>query len=142
MKIGIATDHAGYDLKEFIKETFKNVFSFEDYGTYSKESADYPDFAHALASSVENNIVPKGILICGSGNGVAMTANKHKNVRAALCWTPEIALLARQHNDANILVLPARFVTFDEALLIINSFMNTNFEGGRHQIRVQKINIQ
>ena len=142
MKIGIATDHAGYDLKEFIKETFKNVFSFEDYGTYSKESADYPDFAHALAYSVENNIVPKGILICGSGNGVAMTANKHKNVRAALCWTPEIALLARQHNDANILVLPARFVTFDEALLIINSLMNTNFEGGRHQIRVQKINIQ
>lgn len=142
MKIGIASDHAGYDLKEFIKETYKNLYSFEDFGTFSKESVDYPDFAHPLAASVENNFNSKGILICGSGNGVAMTANKHKNVRAALCWTPEIALLARQHNNANVLVLPARFVSFEEANLIINIFMNTNFESGRHENRVEKINIQ
>lgn len=142
MKIVIASDHAGYDLKEFIKETYKNTITFEDLGTYSKDSTDYPDYAHPLALSIQNNHVTKGILICGSGNGVAITANKHPNVRAAICWIPELASLARQHNDANVLVIPARFVTFEQARTIIDAFMSTDFEGGRHTKRVEKINIK
>lgn len=142
MKMVIGSDHAGYDLKEFIKSSYNKNITWEDVGTYSKESVDYPDFAHPLAEKIENKEVSLAILICGSGNGVAMTANKHTNVRAALCWTPEIAQLARQHNDANVLVLPARYVTFEEAQKIIDLFLNTSFEGGRHCNRVEKINIQ
>jgi ribose 5-phosphate isomerase B len=108
MKIVIGSDHAGFSLKEFIKEHFRNNFEFEDVGTFSEESVDYPDFAHQLASLVSNGTYEKAILMCGSGNGVAMSANKHPNVRAALCWSEEIAQLARLHNDANVLVLPAR----------------------------------
>lgn len=137
----IASDHAGYDLKEFIKTCYSKSITWEDVGTFSKESVDYPDFAHPLAEKIENKEALLAILICGSGNGVAMTANKHPNVRAALCWIPEIAQLARQHNDANVLVLPARFVSFEEAQKIIDLFLNTEFEGGRHCNRVEKINI-
>jgi ribose 5-phosphate isomerase B len=141
MKMVIASDHAGYDLKEFIKTCYSKSITWEDVGTFSKESVDYPDFAHPLAEKIENKEALLAILICGSGNGVAMTANKHPNVRAALCWIPEIAQLARQHNDANVLVLPARFVSFEEAQKIIDLFLNTEFEGGRHCNRVEKINI-
>lgn len=142
MKMVIGSDHAGYDLKEFIKSSYNKNITWEDVGTYSKESVDYPDFAHPLAEKIEKKEASLAILICGSGNGVAMTANKHANVRAALCWTPEIAQLARQHNDANVLVLPARYVTFEEAQKIIDLFLYTSFEGGRHCNRVEKINIR
>lgn len=142
MNMVIGSDHAGYDLKEFIKSSYNKNITWEDVGTYSKESVDYPDFAHPLAEKIEKKEASLAILICGSGNGVAMTANKHANVRAALCWTPEIAQLARQHNDANVLVLPARYVTFEEAQKIIDLFLYTSFEGGRHCNRVEKINIQ
>jgi ribose 5-phosphate isomerase B len=142
MKMVIGSDHAGYDLKEFIKSSYNELITWEDVGTFSNESVDYPDFAHPLAQKIENKEAIFAILICGSGNGVAMTANKHKNVRAAICWIPEIAKLARQHNDANVLVLPARYVSFDDAKTIIDLFLNTNFEGGRHSKRVNNINIQ
>lgn len=142
MNMVIGSDHAGYDLKEFIKSSYNKNITWEDVGTYSKESVDYPDFAHPLAEKIEKKEASLAILICGSGNGVAMTANKHANVRAALCWTPEIAQLARQHNDANVLVLPARYVTFEEAKKIIDLFLYTSFEGGRHCNRVEKINIR
>jgi ribose 5-phosphate isomerase B len=142
MKMVIGSDHAGYDLKEFIKSSYNELITWEDVGTFSNESVDYPDFAHPLAQKIENKEANFAILICGSGNGVAMTANKHKNVRAAICWIPEIAKLARQHNDANVLVLPARYVSFDDAKIIIDLFLNTNFEGGRHSKRVNNINIQ
>lgn len=142
MNMVIGSDHAGYDLKEFIKSSYNKNITWEDVGTYSKESVDYPDFAHPLAEKIEKKEASLAILICGSGNGVAMTANKHANVRAALCWTPEIAQLARQHNDANVLVLPARYVTFEEAQKIIDLFLYTSFEGGRHCNRVEKINIR
>ena len=141
MKMVIASDHAGYDLKEFIKTSYSKSITWEDVGTFSKESVDYPDFAHPLAKKIEKKEALLAVLICGSGNGVAMTANKHPNVRAALCWIPEIAQLARQHNDANVLVLPARYVTFEEAQKIIDLFLNTQFDGGRHCNRVEKINI-
>lgn len=142
MKMVIGSDHAGYDLKEFIKSTYNINITWEDVGTFSKDSVDYPDFAHPLAEKIEKREVSLAILICGSGNGVAMTANKHPHVRAALCWSPEIAQLARQHNDANVLVLPARYITFDEAQKIIDIFLSTDFEGGRHCNRVEKINLK
>jgi ribose 5-phosphate isomerase B len=142
MKIVIGSDHAGFPLKEFIKEHFKNLFSFEDVGTFSESSVDYPDFAHPLAALVSDGIYKQAILMCGSGNGVAMTANKHKNVRAALCWNKEIAELSRLHNDANVLVLPARYISHNEARIIIETFFSTPFEGGRHQNRVDKINLK
>ena len=137
MKIVIGSDHAGFDLKNFIIEHFNKLFTFEDVGTFSEESVDYPDFAHPLADFISKGTYEKAILMCGSGNGVAMTANKHPNVRAALCWNEEIAQLARLHNNANVLVLPARFITKDHAIKIIDIFFNTEFEGGRHQKRIE-----
>lgn len=141
MKIIIASDHAGYELKESIIRHFANEFEWENMGTYSSESVDYPDFAHPLAEKISNGENKYGILICGTGNGIGMTANKHANVRAALCWNVDIAALARQHNDANILVLPARFINEEDAFKVVETFFSTEFEGGRHQRRVEKINI-
>ncbi|HBF87980.1 MAG TPA: ribose 5-phosphate isomerase B [Bacteroidales bacterium] len=142
-KIGMACDHAGYEYKEKIKEMLQNQgFLIEDFGTYSTDSCDYPDFAHKLAFAVENKTVAFGISLCGSGNGINITANKHQGVRSALCWTEEISRLARLHNDANICAMPARFISFDEAKKIIYAFMNTSFEGGRHTTRIEKIPVK
>ena len=140
MKIGIASDHAGFELKEILKkELTSNGYEVEDFGTHSSQSMDYPDVAHPLATSVENGTTPVGIAICGSGNGISMTVNKHSGIRAALCWNEELAKLARNHNNANILSLPARFITPDEAVRILHSFLSASFEGGRHEARVNKI---
>lgn len=141
MKVVIASDHAGFELKEMVKKEFSSHFDFEDLGTYSTESVDYPDFAHPLASKVAEDPSLFGILICGTGNGMIMTANKHADVRAGLCWSPEIAALARQHNNANVLAMPARFISPETAFEIVKTFFNTEFEGGRHQRRVEKINL-
>lgn len=141
MTIPIASDHAGYELKQFLIKAFGDEFVFDDLGTHSEESVDYPDYAHKEAALIETKMYEKGILICGSGNGIAMTANKHAGVRAALCWNAEVARLSRLHNDANILVLPGRFIDFEEAKTCVKRFFSTDFEGGRHQKRVEKINI-
>ncbi len=140
MIIPIGADHAGFELKEKVK-LFLNEKGYEvkDFGCYSSESIDYPDFGHPVAEMVENNAGMKGILICGSGNGINMTANKHQGIRSALCWKAEIAELARLHNDANIIALPARFISEEEALEMIEVFFKTSFEGGRHQNRINKI---
>ena len=139
-KIVIGSDHAGFEYKEAIKQYLvKNNIEIIDVGTHSTESCDYPDYAHAAAREIESGNVEVGILICRSANGVAITANKHQEIRAALCWQNEIASLARQHNDANIICLPARFVTIDEAEEMVHTFITTDFEGGRHQKRVEKI---
>lgn len=140
--VGLASDHAGFELKEFVKQylTEKGI-PFKDYGTNSEDSCDYPDFAHALAQGIEKGEVYPGIGICGSGEGIAMTLNKHQNIRAGLAWIPEIAHLIRQHNDANVLVMPGRFIDHGMARKIMNEFLSTNFEGGRHQHRVEKIAI-
>ena len=139
--IPIASDHAGYELKQKVID-FLNSKGFEvkDYGTNSPDSVDYPDFAHKVGSDINKGNYRRGIVICGSGNGVQMTVNKYPNVRCALCWNEEIASLARQHNDANILSMPARFIPQELALKIVDIFLNTEFEGGRHQRRVEKIN--
>lgn len=139
--IPIASDHAGYELKQRVID-FLNSKGFEvkDYGTTSTDSVDYPDFAHKVGSDINKGNYRRGIVICGSGNGVQMTVNKYPNVRCALCWNEEIASLARQHNDANILSMPARFIPQELALKIVDIFLNTEFEGGRHQRRVEKIN--
>ena len=140
--IGIASDHAGYQLKEQLTSYLKSHgFTVVNYGTNSEESCDYPDFAHPLASDVNKGNLVRGITICGSGNGISMVANKYPNVRAALCWKSEIAELARSHNDANICSIPSRYVSEQEAVIILNSFLNTSFEGGRHLNRVNKIAI-
>jgi ribose 5-phosphate isomerase B len=140
MKIAIGADHAGYEYKEQLKKWLsQNNFEVKDFGTYSTESADYPDFAHPVASSVETKEFELGVLICGSANGVAITANKHQGIRAAICWTEELASLARQHNNANILCIPARFISLDLARKITDKFLHTSFEGGRHEKRVNKI---
>ncbi|MBQ2176787.1 MAG: ribose 5-phosphate isomerase B [Alphaproteobacteria bacterium] len=141
MKVLIASDHAGYELKEALKEAFANDFEWVDYGTFSTESVDYPDFAHKLATDVANGSYQYGVLICGTGNGMAMSANKHAGIRAGLCWSKEIAALVRQHNNANILVMPARFIPFETASEIVKTFFSTDFEGGRHQRRIDKINL-
>ncbi len=142
MLIAIGADHAGFAYKEATKEwLLRNGFQVKDFGTHSTDSVDYPDFAHPVAFAVENGECKRGILICGSGNGVAMTANKHAQIRAALCWNAEIAQLARLHNDANIICLPARFVSIDEALNMVETFLKNDFEGGRHEKRVKKICI-
>ncbi|WP_285269658.1 RpiB/LacA/LacB family sugar-phosphate isomerase [Kaistella rhinocerotis] len=138
-KISIAADHAGYRYKEIIKQHFSGRVEFEDFGTNSEDSVDYPDFVHPSADSVENGSNELGILICGSGNGVQIAANKHRNVRCALCWMPELAELARKHNDANMIAIPARFIAAELAIEIIEKFLATPFEGGRHQLRVNKI---
>ena len=138
--IPIGSDHAGFELKELLKPYLElKGYVLKDFGCHSNESVDYPDFAHPVASMVENNSSILGILICGSGNSINMTANKHQGVRSALCWLPEIAELARLHNNANILVLPARFISTEEAIKIVDLFFTTDFEGGRHQNRVEKI---
>lgn len=140
MKVFIASDHAGFDLKESLKKRFADKFEFEDFGAFSTESVDYPDFAHKLAQSVLDTN-QYGVLICGTGNGMAMTANKHAGIRAGLCWNKDIAALIRQHNNANILVMPARFIPEQTAFEILETFFATEFEGGRHQRRVEKINL-
>ncbi|RHJ94941.1 ribose 5-phosphate isomerase B [Parabacteroides bouchesdurhonensis] len=141
--IGLACDHAGYELKEYVKQLLdEKGLPYTDFGTYSTESCDYPDFAHALANAFEKGEVYPGIAICGSGNGIAMTLNKHQKVRAALCWNEEIARLARAHNDANILVMPGRFISKEEATKAVNIFLSEPFEGGRHQRRIDKIPVQ
>ena len=142
MSIGVASDHAGYELKtKVIKHLESKGCVVHDFGTDSAESVDYPDYAHKLAGAVENGSCQFGIAICGSGNGVNMTVNHHRKVRGALCWTPEIAALARQHNDANIISLPARFIEPSIALQMVDVFLSTDFEGGRHQRRVEKIDL-
>jgi ribose 5-phosphate isomerase B len=139
MKIIIGSDHAGYSMKEVLKDWLQSQqYSVFDEGCYSDQSVDYPDYAHAVAKKVEGED-SIGILLCGSANGVSMSANKHAGIRAALCWTAEIATLARQHNDANIVCIPARFISIEEAKSIIHQFLNTSFEGGRHQNRINKI---
>ena len=140
MKVAIGSDHAGFMLKETLKAYLqKKGFEVKDFGTYSEARADYPDFAHPVAKAVETNEADRGVLICGSGNGVNMTANRHHGVRSALCWNEEIAKLARQHNDANVIALPARFIDEKEAEKCIDIFFSTPFEGGRHTERVNKI---
>jgi len=139
-KIALCSDHAGYELKEFlIKELSGKGYEIENFGTFSSQSCDYADFAHPMASSVEKNFCDLGIAVCGSGNGINMTVNKHQKIRGALCWKPEIAYLARLHNDANVCCLPARFVSNEIALEIVDTFLNTLFEGGRHSERIRKI---
>lgn len=142
IKIAIGSDHAGFDLKEHLVEYLKSKNQqVNDKGCYSAERADYPDFGHAVAVSVLNKEVEFGILMCGSGNGINMSANKHAGIRAALCWNSEIASLARLHNDANILVLPARYISIEEAEKCVDVFLSTKFEGGRHQARIEKIDL-
>jgi ribose 5-phosphate isomerase B len=138
-KIAIACDHAGFDYKELIKKHLEETYDVQDFGTYSKDSVDYPDFVHPAATSVEKGENELGILICGSGQGVSITANKHQDIRCALCWLPELAELARQHNNANMISIPARFITSELAIEIVDQFLTTDFEGGRHQNRVDKI---
>lgn len=140
--IALGADHAGVAYKQEVKEWLeKKGYQVKDFGTYSTDSVDYPDFAHPTALSVASGEAAFGILFCGSANGVAITANKHQGVRAAICWETEIASLARQHNDANIICIPARFVSTDLALNMLDLFMSTDFEGGRHLNRVQKIKL-
>lgn len=142
MKIlSIGSDHAGFAYKQKLAETLRNMgYEVKDHGTHSAESMDYPDVAHPVALDLAGGVSALGVLLCGSANGVAITANKHAGVRAAICWNEELASLARQHNDANILCIPARFVDYETALSMLNTFLNTPFEGGRHLHRVQKIN--
>ena len=142
-KIGIACDHAAYDLKEFLVGYLSTKgFEVKDFGTYSEESCDYPDFAHALGEAIDNGELERGVALCGSGEGISMTLNKHQSVRAALCWIPEIAKLSRQHNNSNVLSMPARLITNDEALEMLNVWLETEFEGGRHQRRLDKMPLQ
>jgi len=139
--IPIACDHGGFEMKEFIRENLeKEGYNVKDFGVYSQETVDYPDMIHPIAKAINNGEYELGIILCGSGNGAQMTANKYPNVRAGLCWSDEQAELTRQHNNANILALPGRFVDFDLALKMVYTFLNTKFEGGRHQTRVEKIN--
>jgi ribose 5-phosphate isomerase B len=140
MNIAIGADHAGYDFKEMIKKHLEKIgHTVKDFGTNNHDSVDYPDFAHPVAKSVEEKEFDLGVLLCGSANGVAITANKRHGVRAAICWTEEIASLARQHNNANVLCIPARFLTEEVAEKITDTFLSTPFEGGRHEKRVNKI---
>lgn len=142
MKISIGNDHAGTDYKfTIIKHLEAKGITVKNYGTDTNDSVDYPDFIHPVAEDVEQNKADFGIIICGSGNGANMTANKHQNVRSALCWTKEITALARQHNNANVLSIPARFTALPQVIEIVDTFLNTDFEGGRHKLRVEKISI-
>src|SRR5665647_1316841 len=140
LKIAVASDHAGFERKQAVlKYLQEKGIEFKDFGAYSSESSDYSDFAHPLAEAVSKGEFDEGITLCGSGNGINMTANKHQGIRSAICWLPEIAQIARQHNDANICALPARYITDDEAIGIIKVFLSTGFEGGRHLKRINKI---
>ena len=140
MNISIGADHAGYQLKnKVIKHLEEKGIKITDHGTNSDESVDYPDFGHPVASDVENGAADLGIVICGSGNGINMSVNKHEGIRSALCWNEELAALARQHNNANVLALPARFIEEELGIKIVDTFLNNEFEGGRHERRVNKI---
>ena len=140
MKISIGNDHAGVDLKEaIILHLEQRGHELHNHGTNNKDSVDYADFIHPVAKDVEDNSVSFGIIVCGSGNGAAMTANKHQKIRAALCWSPEVSKLSRQHNNANIISIPSRFVNLEQALQMVDLFISTPFEGGRHQNRIEKI---
>ena len=140
--IGLCSDHAGFELKEQVKTWLESKgLSYQDFGTHSTDSCDYPDYAHPMAQAVEAGNVYPGIAICGTGNGIGMTLNQHQGIRAALCWNAEIAQLARAHNDANVLVMPGRFISWDEAEKILEVFFATEFEGGRHQRRIDKIPV-
>ena len=141
--IGLACDHAGFELKQFVIQYLdKKGISYKDYGTYSTMSCDYPDFAHALAEGIEQGEVEKGIAICGSGEGISMTLNKHQSIRAALAWNEEVAGLCRQHNDANVLCMPGRFIDNKTAEKVMDKFFSTPFEGGRHERRINKIPLK
>ena len=140
MKIAIGSDHAGFELKEKVVSWLESKNAdFKDFGTYTAESVDYPDFAHAVATAVENGNYNIGILICGTGIGVNMTANKHQGIRSALCWNKDVVKLAKSHNDANVICLPGRLISIEEAIEILDIFFNTEFEGGRHKRRIDKI---
>lgn len=142
-KIGIACDHAGYEMKEFLVGYLGAMgFDVLDFGTHSPESVDYPDFAHALAEAIEGGELVRGIGLCGSGEGMAIALNKHQGIRAGLAWNNEVAALIRQHNNANVIVLPARFISNDEAAEFVDTFLATPFEGGRHEKRVEKIAVK
>lgn len=143
MKIGFASDHAGFEYKsKLVKYIEKKGYEVVDFGTYSEDSCDYPDFAHALGNAMDNKEVDLGIALCGSANGITMTLNKHQSVRAAICWKSEIARLAKAHNNANICTMPARFISYQMATRIVNTWLNTEFEGGRHQKRIDKIPVK
>lgn len=140
--IGLASDHAGFELKEFVKTLLaERGLAYKDYGTHSTDSCDYPDYAHALARGIESGEADRGIAVCGSGEGISMTLNKHRDIRAALVWTSEIARMTRMHNDANVLCMPGRYITKAEAAEIVARFLNTPFEGGRHMARIAKIPV-
>ena len=142
LRIAIGCDHAGFEYKELVKSyLISEGYEVKDFGSYSDQSVDYPDFVHPLAESIENGEFDRGILLCGSANGVAITANKHQKIRAAIAWRNDLAALSRQHNDANVLCLPARFITKEEAKTFATTFISTDFEGGRHQNRVNKIAV-
>ena len=142
MKIALCSDHAGYELKSIIEGYLESQdIEYEDFGTFSTDSCDYPDFAHPAAEAIEEGRCYPGIAICGTGNGIGMTLNKHQGIRAALCWNADLARLARQHNDANCLVLPGRFIDPATAINLVDSFLNTKFAGGRHERRVAKIPV-
>jgi ribose 5-phosphate isomerase B len=141
--LALGCDQGGYELKEYLKiKLAESGYSVRDFGSYSADSIDYPDMAHPVASAVNNGLFPMAMLICGSGNGVCMTANKYPGIRAALCWNTELAILARLHNNANILCLPGRFITENEAFSAVMAFLTTDFEGGRHQARIDKIPLK
>ena len=141
--VGVASDHAGYALKQYVIQYLEqHGYPYKDYGTYSEASCDYSDFGHALAEGIEQGEVFPGIAICGSGEGINMTLNKHQSIRAGLCWIPEIAHLIRQHNNANVLVMPGRFISEETAREIMDEYFTTEFEGGRHQKRIDKIPVQ
>jgi ribose 5-phosphate isomerase B len=142
-RIPIASDHAGFEMKEKIKAELTSLgYDVRDLGTHSPASTDYPDYAHPVAAEVENGTVKRGVLLCGTGLGMSYAANRHSHVRAAVAWTPEIAALSRKHNDANVLVLPARFVSEEDGVAILKAWLDTPFEGGRHERRVEKIELE
>lgn len=141
--IAFASDHAGYTLKQaLIEYVVEKSYDVLDFGTDSEASCDYPDFAHKAAAAVEDGSAAFGIAMCGTGNGIQMTLNKHQGIRAALCWKPELAKLAKEHNNANFLVMPARFISYDEATAIVDAYLTAQFEGGRHQRRIDKIPVK
>lgn len=141
--IGICSDHAGFPLKQHVKQWLEaKGLAYKDFGTYTEESCDYPDYAHPMAEAIEQGECYPGIAICGSGQGISITLNKHQGIRCALCWEPELAALSRKHNDANVLAMPGRFISNEQADAIMEAFFNTDFEGGRHLRRVQKIPVK